>query len=283
MNASWTATRLGCRRGWIEFKQTLTNADSLVPMVIMTVAFLGVMLLTRTITVPGTHFSLGTTMLTSVLGMSIGVNGLTSMGGLLAAEREDGTLLRAKAIPQGMTGYLVGKIVTVSLTTLIGVAGTLVIGVFLFSGLALGSATAWLTLIWVLALGLVATLPIGAILGSLVPSARSAGLMTLAVGGIVAISGVFYPITHLPHWLQWAGQAFPFYWLGLGMRSALLPSSLVAVEIGHSWRHLATFGVLAGWAVIGLAVAPWLLRRMARRESGSSVAARHEKAMLRVR
>jgi ABC-2 type transport system permease protein len=182
-----------------------------------------------------------------------------------------------------MTGYLVGKIVTVSLTTLIGVAGTLVTGAFLFSGLALGSATAWLTLIWVLALGLVATLPIGAILGSLVPSARSAGLMTLAVGGIVAISGVFYPITHLPHWLQWAGQAFPFYWLGLGMRSALLPSSLVAVEIGHSWRHLATFGVLAGWAVIGLAVAPWLLRRMARRESGSSVAARHEKAMLRVR
>jgi len=282
MNASWTAVRLGLRRGWIEFKQTLTNADSLVPMVIMTVAFLGVMLLTRTTTVPGTHFSLGTTMLTSVLGMSIGVNVLTSMGGLLAAEREDGTLLRAKAIPQGMTGYLVGKIVSVSLISLIGVAGTLVTGVFLFSGLALNSATDWLTLMWVLALGLVATLPIGAILGSLFPSARSAGLMTLAVGGIVAISGIFYPITHLPHWLQWAGQAFPFYWLGLGMRSALLPTSLAVVEIGHSWRHLATFGVLAGWAVTGLTVAPWLLRRVARRESGSSVAARREKAMLRV-
>ena len=96
------------------------------------------------------------------------------------------------------------------------------------------------------------------------------------------MSGIFYPITHLPQWLQWAGQAFPLYWLGLGMRSALLPASLASVEIGHSWRHLATFGVLSAWAVLGLVVAPVLLRRMARHESGSAVAARRERAMLRV-
>lgn len=75
---------------------------------------------------------------------------------------------------------------------------------------------------------------------------------------------------------------FPFYWLGLGMRSALLPAGQAAVEIGHSWRHLATFGVLGAWTVVGLVLAPVVLRRMARRESGSGVAARREKAMLRV-
>jgi ABC-2 type transport system permease protein len=56
---------------------------------------------------------------------------------------------------------------------------------------------------------------------------------------------------------------------------------MASVEIGHSWRHLATFGVLGAWAVIGLVLAPVLLRRMARRESGSVVAARREKAMAR--
>ena len=282
MNAWWAAVRAGLERGRIELKQTFTNTDSLIPTIIVIGSFLVVMVLTRKTTVPGTHFSLGTTTLTSVLGMSIGVTGLATMGGLLATEREDGTLLRAKATPNGMAGYLIGKVVTVSGIILISVVSTLIPGMFLFHGLAVGSATAWLTLIWVLALGLVATLPIGAILGSLFPSARSAGLITLFIGAIVAVSGIFYPVTHLPQWLQWVGQAFPLYWLGLGMRSALLPASLAAVEIGHSWRHLATFGVLSAWAVVGLLVAPVLLRRMARHESGSAVAARRDKAMLRV-
>jgi ABC-2 type transport system permease protein len=77
-------------------------------------------------------------------------------------------------------------------------------------------------------------------------------------------------------------QFFPIYWLGLGMRSALLPGSLASVEIGDSWRHLETLGALGVWAVIGLVLAPMVLRRMARRESGSSVAERRERAMQRV-
>jgi len=82
-----------------------------------------------------------------------------------------------------MTGYLIGKVVTVSGTILISVAATLITGALLFSGLAVGSASTWLTLIPVVLLGLLATLPIGAVLGSLFPSARSAGLLTLAIAG----------------------------------------------------------------------------------------------------
>jgi ABC-2 type transport system permease protein len=282
MNATWTAGRLGLRRGWIELRQMLTNPHDVALVTISAAAFIVVMLYMRTSRVPGTAFSLGTTMLAGVLGMNIGFNGLAALAGVLAVEREDGTLLRAKAIPHGMTGYLVGKMVTTSGVIGFSVVSTLITGLFLFHGLAVGHIGAWLTLIWVLLLGLAATLPIGAVLGSLFPSARSAGSMTLAIGGLTAISGIFYPITHLPQWLQWIGQVFPLYWLGLGMRSALLPASLASVEIGHSWRHLATFGVLGGWVVLGLVVAPVVLRRMARGESGSSVAARREKAMLRV-
>jgi ABC-2 type transport system permease protein len=282
VSASWAAVRAGVRRGWIELKYSFSNVNDVVTLVIFTGIIVGVMLRTRGTTVPGTHFSLGTTMQASMIGMNVGFNGLAMLGGLLAVEREDGTLLRAKATPHGMTGYLIGKVVMVSGTILISVAVSLISGAFLFTGLTVGRAATWLTLIPVLLLGLVATLPIGAVLGSLIPSARSAGLLTLASGALIAISGIFYPITHLPHWLQWIGQVFPFYWLGLGMRSALLPASLASVEIGHSWRHLATFGMLAAWAVIGLLLAPVVLRRMARRESGSSVAARREKAMLRV-
>jgi ABC-2 type transport system permease protein len=65
------------------------------------------------------------------------------------------------------------------------------------------------------------------------------------------------------------------------VRSALLPGNMAAVEIGHSWRHLATAGVLGAWAIAGLVLAPILLRRVARREAGSGVAARRERLLSR--
>jgi ABC-2 type transport system permease protein len=199
----------------------------------------------------------------------------------LVADREDGTLLRAKAVPNGMLGYLLGKIVSVSGGLLADLAIFLVPGLLIITGLTL-DAGAWATLAWVLALGIVATLPLGAVLGSLFTSARAQGLLTLPILGAIAVSGIFYPLTALPGWLQVVGQLLPFYWLGLGTRSALLPDAAAALEIGGSWRHLETVGVLGAWAVVGLVLAPVVLRRMARRESGSSVAERRARALQRV-
>jgi ABC-2 type transport system permease protein len=280
MNPALAAGRAGLSRGRIELRQTLTTPGDVIGNLILTGGFLVAMIWTRHTYVPGTHFSLGTTMLVSVIGLDVGFYGVVTMGDMLVVEREDGTLLRAKAIPNGMLGYLVGKIVNVAGQIAFAVAVTLLVGALLFSGLAIGSPGSWLTLAWVLVLGLLATLPLGAMLGSLFPSQRAAGpAWILLLGGLSATSGIFYPITHLPVFLQWIGQVFPMYWLGLGMRSALLPNALATVEIGHSWRHLATFGVLSAWALAGLVLAPAMLRRMARRESGSSVAARREKVM----
>jgi ABC-2 type transport system permease protein len=119
----------------------------------------------------------------------------------------------------------------------------------------IGSIRSWLTLAWVLLLGLVATQSIGAMLGSLISSPRGAGYMSLPVLGLIAISGIFYPITALPEWLQWIAQAFPFYWLGLGMRSALLPDSAVSVELGESCPGSAVDGHVGAWLA-----ASWLVR-----------------------
>ena len=281
MNPRAAALRTGLRRGRIEFRHQWTNRDDVVGQLFWTVTTLGALLFMRGATLPGTSFSLGASNVPGVLGAGIVFNGLSGMAGFLTVDREDGTLLRAKATPNGMLGYLVGKITSVSLMQVAGMAVTLIPSLFLFSGLATGGPWSWLTLLWVLVLGLTATLPLGAALGSLTTSSRSMAFIMLPVFGLGAISGIFYPITALPVWVQDIAQVFPMYWLGLGMRSALLPDSAVVVEIGQSWRPWATLGVLAVWAVIGLVLAPILLRRMARRESGSSVAARRERALQR--
>jgi ABC-2 type transport system permease protein len=277
------AVRAGLNAGWIELSHCFTmieDAFEILPIPLISVAIL-LLVDAKHVHVPGTHFLIGSTLLAGMLIINVSLNGMAGMALTLTAAREDGTLLRAKATPNGMLGLLIGKIVVISGTIMLTVAGLLIVGLAPFGGLALGSATSWLTLAWVLALGLLAMLSVGAVLGSLFRSVRSATVMITGIFLLVGASGIFTPIAQLPAWLQWVGQALPLYWLGLGVRSALLPGNLAAVEIGHSWRHLATAGVLSAWAIAGLVLAPILLRRVLRREAGSSVAARRERLLSR--
>jgi ABC-2 type transport system permease protein len=280
MSAFRTAARSGFARGGIELRHTLMNFSDLWTYLFPAVLLVGTIFFMRDTTVAGTGISLGARTLPSTFGMGLAFSGLVTVAMLLVTDREDGTLLRAKATPNGMSGYLVGKIVLVGGMTLIGFVLQLVPSLFIVEGLRV-DATGWLILMLLVPVGFVATMPLGAVIGSVLDSPRNLGLIMLPIIGLVAISGIFYPITAMPGWLQGVAQVFPIYWLGLGMRSAFLPDALTAAELGHSWRTLETFGVLGLWAVAGLVLAPIVLRRMSRRESGSTIAARREKALQR--
>ncbi|SNY87527.1 ABC-2 type transport system permease protein [Nocardia amikacinitolerans] len=281
MNPTTNAVRAGLSRGGIELRQSVTNGQDLFGMLFWPVIMVVVLFFMRDAKFEASGFELGSLALPSILGMLVAFNGIFGIGQLLSMEREDGTLLRAKATPNGMVGYLVGKVVTVSGWVLVPFVIVLIPGLFLVGGTELNTVGAWLSLIGVVLLGMLATLPIGACIGSLFVSPRGVGFASMPIMGLVAVSGIFYPITSMPGWVQGLAQCFPVYWLGLGMRAAMLPDEAAAVELGGSWRHLETIAVLGIWAAAGFLVAPILLRRMARRESSSSVAARREKAMQR--
>jgi ABC-2 type transport system permease protein len=277
------AVRIGLSRGWLEFRAGLTNMQDLSFYIVMPLVLLWVLWGLRNDGVDGTVLPLATLALPGVMGMMTAYSAMIGVGWSLSAEREDGTLLRAKAVPNGMVGYVSGGVLRVWLETVFTVLLVLVPALFFVRGLDMGGISGWLTLIWVFVLGMLATLPLGMIIGSLMRSPRAVGGWGFIVtGSLVAVSGIFYPITALAGWLQVIGQIFPIYWLGLGMRSAFLGDEAAAVEIAQSWRRLETIAVLGGWAIIGLLVAPIVLRRMARRESGFSVAQRREKALQRI-
>jgi ABC-2 type transport system permease protein len=67
------------------------------------------------------------------------------------------------------------------------------------------------------------------------------------------------------------------------MRSAFLPDAAAAAELTDSWRTGQVALVLTAWAVVGLLATPVVLRRMARRQSGSQVAAARDAAAQWVR
>jgi ABC-2 type transport system permease protein len=270
--------RPGLRGGLIELRQAFSGA-ALAGQLLWPGATLGALFLLRHREFSGSSLTLGSLVLPGTLGMFVAF-GMMLMVQYLPADREDGTLLRARATPGGVGGYLAGKLVASSLSVLIYLAVIGVPGAFIV-GAPLLADVSWARLAWVLALGMISTQLLGAILGALVPSPRGAGFVSLPLLGLTAISGIFYPITAMPGWLQEVAQVFPVYWLGLGMRSALLPPGAASVEIAGSWRPLQTAVVLAAWSLAGLVIAPLVLRRMARRESGSRVATRRQRALQR--
>jgi ABC-2 type transport system permease protein len=274
----WVAARAGLFRGWLETRQLFTDPASLIGSLVFPAMYAVGILVMRGKTVPGTDFSLGAMVLPSLLGMSIAFGGLAGPTSTIAMDREDGTLLRAKATPNGMLGYLVGKIVMFALTTLIGLVALVIPGVMVAGDLVLDTR-AWLMIALVFVAGMLATVPLAVALGSLMKSSAQSALIALAIVVLVAPSGIFYPITALPTWMQWVGQVFPFYWVGLGARSAMLPPEMAAAEIGGSWRTVEMFAVLGAWAVLGIVLAPIMLRRMARGQSGSALAAARERIM----
>lgn len=229
--------------------------------------------------VMGSEVSLAQLGIPGLLAMTVVTSGLIGIAGQLITERDDGTLLRAKAVPGGMPSRLIGD-VAVNIGTalcpmllLLGLAGFFVPGIWPSSPLA------WFTLLWVSILGLFATLPFGAVFGAMLRTPALLWTTALGTYGLLAVSGIFYPLQALPGWLQVFAQALPVYWTGLGLRTALLPDEAVVLEIGQSWRVLETAGMLGLWTVAGLVLAPIALRRMARRQSGSAVAAARERVL----
>jgi ABC-2 type transport system permease protein len=281
LDTRWAAVRAGLSRGWIETRHHLTETVHVIGHLIPAVAYAALLLIFRGKIVPRTDIAFGTMMLPGILGMTIVFGGLSGPVPSITADREDGTLLRAKATPNGMLGYLVGKIVMFTLTTLLDLFVIIIPGIMIVGDLVL-DARAWLLLALIFVVGMVSTVPIGVAFGSLMKSSVHAMLVPLVCTLIMIPSGIMFPITVLPTWLRWlqsVAEAFPVYWLGLGARSAMLPAEMVAAEIGGSWRTLQMFAVLGVWAVIGFLLAPILLRRMARRQSGSAVAKVRERYM----
>ncbi len=275
------AIRTGVQRGLHETRLSLRSPQDWGFYVFMSLLTLGYLWLNRDNTVEAAGFSvpLPAFVLPSILGAMIAFGLVIGPGYALAMEREDGTLLRYKAVPFGLTGYVTSHLVLNTVSLLPSFLVILIPGALLFDDLMSNGLQGWMTVIWVTVLGLLATLPIGIILGSLVPSVQKMGTWGFfPIMGLVAISGIFFPIQNLWTWVQWLAQMFPVYWLGLGMRSAFLPDEAAVLEIGQSWRTAQTVVVLALWAIAGAVLAPRVLGRMARRQSGSAVEAARSEA-----
>lgn len=277
------AVGLGVRRGWLEFVLSVRSTQDQGFYVFTGLLTLGYLWLRRNSDSGVEGLPFAAVALPSLLAALVIFGIVIGPAYAIAMEKEDGTLLRHRAVPHGLVGYFTGQLLYQSLNLLPQLVVILVPSMLLFDGL-MSDPVGWLTVVWVLGLGLLAALPIGMLIGALVPSVQKVGMWgMLPILVLVAISGIFYPLQQLWGWVQGVAQVFPLYWVGLGMRSAFLPDAAAAAEIAGSWRTLETVLVLGAWAVAGALLMPMVLRRMSRRQSGSQVQAAREATLQWVR
>jgi ABC-2 type transport system permease protein len=279
MSPTWHAVRIGVGRGLREFWQSVRSTQDQGFYLFTGLLAVGYLFLRRNTEVEGTGLTVPAVTLPSLLGLLVAFGVVIGPAYALAMEKEDGTLLRHKAVPHGLKGYFAGQLTFQFLSLVPQLLVILVPSFLLFDDL-MAQPSGWFTVAWVLVLGMLATMPIGMAIGALVPSSQKVGTWgMLPIMVLAGTSGIFYPVQRLWDWVEVVVQAFPLYWLGLGMRSAFLPDSAASVEVGGSWRTLETVAVLGVWAIAGALVTPVLLRRMARRQSGSQVEAARDAAV----
>jgi ABC-2 type transport system permease protein len=273
MSARLHATRIGVKRGWHEFVVGLRSSQDQTFYMSMGLGALALLWFNRDAELEGTTLTVPQVALPSLLAGVLIFTIVIGPAFALALEREDGTLLRSRVAPFGLHGYLVGvgTLTVVSLVPLL----VIVLGgsAILFDGAVPTDPWRWGLIVVTLALGIVASLPLGFAIGSLVR--RIQQVTTWGMLPIIAlawISGIFGQMDDLWEWVQVVAQVFPLYWLGHLMRYAFLPEAAVTGELYGVWRIAPGIAVLVAWAFIGSVLAALLVRRMAQRQSGAAVA-----------
>lgn len=279
MSARINAARIGLRRGWHEFVIGLRSPQDQGFYLMMGFGALALMWFNRDEALDGTPLTLPQVALPSLLAGIVMFSIVIGPAYALALEREDGTLLRSRVAPYGLHGYLVGvgTLTVVSLLPLL----VIVLGgsALLFDGAVPSDAGRWALIVVTLLLGILANLPLGFAIGSIVP--RIQQVTTWGMLPIIAlawISGIFGQMSDLWTWVQVVAQAFPMYWLGHLMRFAFLPDAAVVGELHGAWRIGPGIAILLAWTILGSGLATLLVRRMARRQSGAAVVQARDQA-----
>ncbi len=263
---------LGGSRIAYEVKTYFRQGDSvfftfLFPLILLTIFSVAFSKGSFGATASGTKVAAADFYLPAMLAVGLLLSGLQNMSIDIATEKSDGTLKRLGGSPLPVLSYFIGKIGQVIVTGILQSALLLVVAALAFGVSLPTDPVKWLTFAWVFLLGVSTCAVLGIALSALPRSGKTATAVIIPITLILQfISGVYINFSQLPSWLQNFASIFPLKWLAQGMRSAFLPDSFKALEMGGTWNLAGVATVTAIWLVVGL-VACRLTFRWIRKDS----------------
>ncbi len=181
-----------------------------------------------------------------IAGMSVMSTTFTALAFNMTFLREQGVLKRIRGTPMPGISYLAGIAGNAVTNTALQIAIITVAGRLFFGT---GWPRDWGELIVFVAAGVVCFASLGVAFSHAIPNFDSAPAYVNAVFlPVIFVSGVFFDEAHTPSFIKGIAEALPLYHVIAGLSGAMVKGTSLA-------HNLSALGVIAAWAVLGIALA----------------------------
>jgi ABC-2 type transport system permease protein len=181
-----------------------------------------------------------------IAGMAVMSTTFTALAYNMTFLREQGVLKRIRGTPMPAISYLVAIAGNAITNTILQIAIITVAGRVFFGT---GWPGDWWELLVFVTVGVVCFASLGVAFSHAIPNFESTSAYVNAVFlPVILISGVFYDAHQAPGFIKGAAQALPLTHLIDGLSGAMVKHTSLATNIG-------ALGVIAAWAVLGIALA----------------------------
>lgn len=181
-----------------------------------------------------------------IAGMSVMSTTFVALAYNMTFLRERGVLKRIHGTPMPAISYLFGIAGNAVTNTALQVSIITIAGRVFFG---IGWPRDWLELFVFVAAGVVCFASLGVAFSHAIPNFESTPAYVNAVFiPVVLVSGVFFDQAHTPGFMKGIAEALPLYHLIAGLSGAMVKGTSLAANVTH-------LGVIAAWAVLGIALA----------------------------
>jgi len=154
------------------------------------------------------------------MALTVVTGALSGVAAAISREKEQGTMDGLLVSPIPRRAVITGKIMSQTVRGLI--QGFLILGLsmMLFGVRIYGNPVIMLL---VMLLGVASFVGVGIILTAIAPEQETAMMiMMLLQFPMMFLSGILFPISQLPQWMQWIGEALPLYYATDALRKVMI-------------------------------------------------------------
>ena len=181
-----------------------------------------------------------------IAGMAVMSTTFTALAYNMTFLREQGVLKRIRGTPMPGISYLLGIAFNAVTNAALQIAIIVVAGRLFFGT---GWPREWLELILFVAAGVICFASLGVAFSHAIPNFEATSAYVNAVFlPVILISGVFYDAAHAPGFIKGIATALPLIHLINGLSGAMVKGTSIA-------GNVTELGVIAAWAVLGIALA----------------------------